>query len=740
MRDKDRFKFGLIVEDADGNVADEVRVYPQYGDDMALRWEKEDDAVYHKSSAEGKMWFVGKECQKLAESPLLSKFTLIVYDRGSEIVRGHFKKTDCKWDMNHEICEVDLELSDAYDGIIGGMDNEYNVVRMGLRKNRLSVKIKPAVEIWINGALDMASVTRNMAMLVPTNGSRISGGKPIVEQFGRVIRTFVGTAIITEGEGAGRYAGDIFFDYGSEITYTLTRDDGLYHITFHGTRTVTDEHVCAWYYARLYKSGQEEYIGYIALDKYDYLTDGGYVVTETSLDELNSVDDLKFSNGSAFKIRIYTVLSRITHMNVREGERFPDDNVRDGEPMRYWTGWQGVVLPSTRIGEEGLYPIQDGGYYLPPDDRDGWVPIYREAWIQGLSMWTRPGLIFSKGDYYFATSSPTVPAIEKYHVYKDVVDFYTLGDVIKGVLARIAEDVVFEPDTAHSQFLFASENPVDGREQGMLYVSQKSNILNIGYDYPAWLAPVTWGKIETLLKNAFNCRWDLYDGTDGKKHLRIEHLSFYMNGGSYDDEQRSVVDLGKYADSINGRKQWFKTDRWEWDTGRMPVRKEYSWMDTQSFQFAPGVIEIPKKYRIMSDERKEDCVVDWFSTDIEFLFIVPEECSSDGFVVAREGVKGYVEEGGAYELQNYSLGFSWLLPRYGYQGMPAEVVEVNGEEMANEYKPRLRTAEVSFAVPAGVEVGAGMLIKTEAGDGEIRSLSLNLTSGTWTAELGYEME
>jgi hypothetical protein len=299
--------------------------------------------------------------------------------------------------------------------------------------------------------------------------------------------------------------------------------------------------------------------------------------------------------------------------------------------------------------------------------------------------------------------------------------------------------------------LFNTINPLNGLQQGQLYISQKSNILNLGYDYPAWLAPIKWSQIETLLREAFDCYWSLYK-RNGQMHLRIEHRQWYENGGTYTQSGVQVASIDLTSTFRNGTPCTFgdKTRHWEFDTdgsGTVSTasRHEYGWMDTQSEIFDGQPITVPEAYRLFTDEKVEQHKVDWFSSDIDFLTSVQAECSSDGFALVMENpnqanwiITGSPEYGG----QNYQLSFDHLQDKYLLKGIYAEKVKIGENDTLTDTgsNARMRTSEVQMRVPDGMAVEPSDTIKTAVGIGVIDTLEYDLHSQLYTVKLRYENE
>jgi len=384
----------------------------------------------------------------------------------------------------------------------------------------------------------------------------------------------------------------------------------------------------------------------------------------------------------------------------------------------------------------GRVPNQDY-YYDVPDTDNKWLPLYQESWFDGVSLWVK-------------MRNMTQEQITTYRKSYTVLDFYSLGDAIQAVLGKIDNSIVFDT-TTDSHFLFDTNNPVSGQPQSELYISQKSNILNLGYDYPAWLAPIKWSQIETLLKNAFDCYWDLYDD-NGTTHLRIEHRLFYERGLSYASPEASAPDIDLTQTYRNGTPYTYadKSRHWEWDTDgagnvSSASRYEYGWMDHQSEIFDGDAVEITEGYRLFTEEKTETRKVDWFSSDIDFLTSVPAECSSDGFAIVMKSltdpdwiIEGYQD----YSGQNYPLSFTYLIRQYLLFGLYPGMVQIGDDDtlVATNSSARMRVSEIEFRATDNIVVTPMMTIKTMVGVAAIDSLEYDMHNGVYKAKVRYENE
>ena len=767
MNTTERLAFRLVI--AEPNTTERtITVCPRY-DGLKLKWSRPSGQMYYTEDISGTVKFLGVDFQTINACALNTQFTFIVYQNRVEVGRSIFKKTDCKWDIDHGVVEVDVSVYDKYKKFQDKKDEEYNLVRLGIEKRALSLWLYPARQIYFLGDTEMFTCQRNEKCTSFSVGSDFSYGQLATMHFN------VPTSPTT---GSVNVMGAIIIDATSASGFDIYR--GTYYTTQNyfvdtGNWFSYDKIYEAW----MWKDGVVNSTHRIRIEchcgnnngatRYRlHLYNGTTLIASTGINSFSpeqyeasgwNVNPSKFTkttragfwlaNGNgccAGNCRFYLPMARTMSGQTSEtySLRYTDllditsehnSNWRSARPFSPSSSLD--VCFSTRTDPNYTeYGIVEGTdyYYAPPTDDGKWAPVFSESWFQGVSVWV--------GDNHLSNQE-----LESYKQDYYIRDFYLLTDAIRAVVQKIDENIQF--DSGDSRFLFQATNPLNGIQQGPLYISQKSNILNLGYDYPAWLAPVKWSQIETLLREAFDCYWSLYD-RDGQKHLRIEHRKWYENGGNYTQPGVQVATIDLTSTYRNGTPFTFgeKTRHWEFDTdGNGTVstasRHEYGWMDTQSEIFDGQPITVPEAYRLFTDEKVEQHKVDWFSSDIDFLTSVQAECSSDGFVIVMENpnAPNWIVTGAAeYSGQNYQLSFDYLQDKYLLQGIYAEVVMIGDNETLTNSNARMRTSEVQLRSVDGREINASDTIKTAVGIGVIDTLEYDLHSQLYTVKLRYENE
>lgn len=736
MNTTERLAFRLVI--AEPNTDERtITVCPRY-DGLKLKWSRPSGQVYYTEDISGTLKFLGVDFHTLNACALNTQFTLIVYQNRVEVGRSLFRKTDCKWDIDHGVVEVDISVYDEYKKFQDKKDDEYNLIKLGLEKKAMSLYVFPQNQVYFQDdnviSLWGTSATSAQPTVTPTHddGSLVGG------------MHFASFAIL----GAVRCSVS-----GTDYDFTIKTKFEDY------TTTVLTQYKCVFlgnagsntkvYFG--YYSNNVTYYKFVAFMQFRLILTDAQSGTLVAWSDLTRLDQLYSLTGmGALTIyttsRFWVAYGGMVTMLQYTGHEIPTTDITSDFNKNYKSRItdtiqstfiiaHSAVSTTTSDTDKGYGQVEGTNlYYDKPDETQNWKPVRRESWFGGFSLWV--------GDM-----NTSYAAERFYRASNTVKDFYLFTDAIRAVVQKIDPDVQF--DDSDSWFLTEANNPVSGQPQGALYISQKSNVLNLGYDYPAWLAPVKWSQIETLLREAFDCYWSLYD-RDGHKHLRIEHRRWYENGGNYTQSGVQVATIDLTSTFRNSTPFTFgeKTRHWEFDTdGNGTVstasRHEYGWMDTQSEIFDGQPITVPEAYRLFTDEKVEQHKVDWFSSDIDFLTSVQAECSSDGFVVVMENPNqpNWIITGAAeYSGQNYQLSFDYLQDKYLLQGIYAEVVMIGDNETLTNSNARMRTSDVQMRSVDGMEINASDTIKTAVGIGVIDTLEYDLHSQLYTVKLRYENE
>jgi len=260
-------------------------------------------------------------------------------------------------------------------------------------------------------------------------------------------------------------------------------------------------------------------------------------------------------------------------------------------------------------------------------------------------------------------------------------------------------------------------------------IAPKSNIIVGEYDRAATRAEIRLSDIFELLLSLYNADW--YVDSEGR--LRIEHVSWFNNGGTYSGTPQ-IEDLTARIEPQSGKTWTYRTGTWQYEKQEIPKRLEFSYMDKSSRAFEGYPIEIRSPYA--QDENIQERPLSKFTADLDYIVSNPSEISPDGFVVVDAKVLlGEVrapfiaislQNGEEYRLQNGWASFLWAHDAYFVDAMPAEQITVNLDERIANSVMKTKRQELDYANLQAFD--PIQLVRTGLGDGKVKSAEINLST------------
>ena len=634
--------------------------HPVYGDGLSKTYEMDRERHFYRESLDGKLTFIGEDFDFIMETGFDSYVRVEVTRLGRSGVyfSGRFIRTDCEINLDRSQLTVELETDDQYNDLLENMGDEYDLLKQPLEVQPLSLVRRPILQVYIANDTVVSSFLGGMW---EENECEATDDHEALGKYGF-------KSINNE------------FKCAASVTGTATPADivGLYY----GTRDISFTNVPALVYS---ENGKY----FIRLDITP--TTGGFAVACSLKDKdtgsdlfKNTNDTLIFEDWRSFEVELLAVDGSEASGTVRIGfqaiemlqRALCNSDSIDGNPTMDVPEDDPFIKSDhyTRISE---YPYDDcylsvrfsstptewgmasdGRYFLPPDDIYGYYPVSRNNWSQA-SIWYR----YSANNISYDEKART-PFILKHA--------YPLHTCIQALLKLCAPDVTFEPTPDYSQFLYGDGDGVMDTSF-RLYVTQKSNLLLGEYDRPAEKAMTTLESFLDMLKNCFRAFWFI----DSQRRLRIEHVSWFMNGQTSGTQQIGV-DLTAMICPSNGKPWSFGLNRYRYNRERMPQRYEFSWMDEVSDAFEGSPIEILSNF--VEKGQVEDVQVGQFTTDVDYMLYASEEVSKDGFALLCAAVGG--------------TGILVRAFRIGYGlGSRGEYVEEDGIASSSQFTPVVPAAE-----------------------------------------------
>ena len=701
-----RKEYTFILTAGDTGTPRECR--PVYKDDLAVEYKHESGEQFMRASLSGSLSFVRDDFGFIDSQPFDTEFKLRVTDRsGAEVFRGKFFKTDCEFDIDNRVAEVEAEVDDEYGDIIAGMEDEYDLLRLKPEMCRVALQKRPLLQLYIPGDDIITCYLSGMSWEQDATATESFGdltGKYLFSLSDMLKEVTVTAEGGAPAGASGLYTGRMTMRNDGGMTVwegTMAAGaDGAYTLTF-------QQYIIgsAWMFSAvataagsetpLYSFGLEA-IGDVSLAGYDF------EMTPAAGSGMSGSLQCHMATYNVFA-RYLCDVERFEHFDVDTAELPSDDIGGDNNHYRRAVGFaiNTCHISRTFTDEPTEYgQAADGRYYAPPPS------VFGKAYPLAPTTWGGASLWF------------VAPALDTFYDRdgrKDYMlrDTYDLASCINVLLGEIAPGITHEATEECSRFLYG-RNPIDGREARLL-ITQKTNVTRGEYTQAAQKATVTLRAILDMLKNTYKCYWFVEDGK-----LKIEQVQFFRNGGSYEGSPGVGADLTRLRD-VRGCKPWsFGTNRYSFDKVDMAERYEFTWMDDVSGAFEGEPVRVLSPY--VTKGKKEDVNIGSFTTDIDFMMLNPSAITEDGFAlfsaeqadaVQVYGYPPYITTSGSTGLSNPPVPVRTLFG--GMSGTLVFTISGGG------------TGTITFLDGKGAELGTG---GTYYADGGSKSAQVAIPAGT----------
>jgi hypothetical protein len=587
------------------------RAYPVYKDDLSKEFEKESGQEFFRAKLSGKLTFQRDDYVFIVSKAFDTQFTLeiyISYDAGSSWAlywTGTFWKTDCDFDEDSQTVIVQPTVKDQYNDVLAGLEKEFNLIDLAPEIAVIKADKRPMVQVYIPGTSTVGCFLAGMSweqecepvidgdILVNTYYFALSKGFTYIRINGQMTPQLPDEVSGTVNAQSGKYFNFTVGDF----RYTRTRDTNFDVISVYNTVTGV------WW--------RNERVNPDLTGNY---TIGVYPVSGSGATGDVMLDIETIDVYCRYVLDVESIMNRDTYL-------IPDDDiVENNRNYRRVIGYEfpDCVFFSTSLSSTptkwGMY--RPGKYYQKPAGESyfgEFFPVSRREWVR-TSVW----FAFYAFDQQIEESGRKAYAIK---------NNYPLWSVISVLLGQIAPDITHEATTEYSEFLYSPVDPIASVAQ-KLFLTPNSNILTANYDQPAQKAPITLHKILDMLRDCFRLYWFI----DDQNRFRIEHITWFMRGGSYSPPEENITyDLTQEVVSRNDKPWAFARGQYRFDKPAMVERYEFGWMDEVTDLFEGFPIDIMSKY--VTPGNIQQTKVNQFTSDIDYMLLNPGACSKDGFAL-----------------------------------------------------------------------------------------------------------
>lgn len=704
----------------------EIPVNPVYKDDLSIEYEKESQQQFFRRKLSGKIDFIGEDFYKIMAQNFETEYHVLLEmstDNGhtwSQYWHGKFMRTDCTVNIDDKKITVQPEVVDEYTDILAGMEKEYNLIELAPAIDRVRITKRAALQVYlqdddkltyiVNG-LSFESSCQSVDDINELQGQHFSSTgrirELVMKQNGVLYNVYEGVVPVEFNQGEW----DLYFTTQDNLTYVHMYVTAAYvqitHLEYEIRRTSDD--AILW---RYYDPFNLEDIISFDLSPREGSGTMHCDVNDRTLWTRILCDVMQFNGRDTYQLQ-----GNDMSYDNRNYRRCIDFNL-SGD---YIINNRQFSDTPTEWGR-----TNDGKYFMKPVEigNPNFYPVGRSQWIY-TSLWIRDD-----------------GTLANYLTYGDkqaeILTNYTLASVLKVLLATIAPDVTFGETSAFSQFLYGDTH--FGIDSYRLLMTPKSNVMAGEFSQPAMKATITMRDVLNMLRDVFCAYWYI----DSSNRLRIEHIEFFKNGGSYSTQPTVGIDLTEMKVSRNGKAWAFAKNEYTFNKEDMPQRYQFEWMDEVSEAFVGKPLEIISKY--VKEGKIEDITIGSFTTDVDYILLAPEDISKDGFALFAGTLSGgvYVLPIGSVamtnaKVQNQVLAFPNIIPEYWTYDLPSPNAEMGGNVVT--VNGTLRNRKQSVNVPTGdSDLDMNQLIKTGLGNGQIEKMSINLSSRMAKTTLRYATE
>lgn len=710
------YKFQLSAGD------DTRQAFPVYKDDLAIEYALEQNQEFYRGKLSGKLTFQKDDYLFIQSKVFDTQFDVVIsisYNGGQTWAvywSGQFWKTDCEFNEDDQTAIVTPEVNDRYNAVLAGMDKEYNLIDLAPVIQPVKLDKRPMIQVYVPGQTVIGCFLSGMWWEQECNAIDNEDALTNTYHFYKNKTR----RIIDVLEKGSLDIPDVFMGEAVAQTNSYEFTNGAYKFKY-----VASSGTFSWQIIRVSDNTVLWFINRTTVPALPY--------------ELTLQSNV--AAGVTGNVKVYlhdvSVLARyVTDVEQALGLTtypIPDDDIVENN--RNYSRVIGYDFPNTIFFSDvlsttptqwGIY--QPGQYYVQYTSLIAGIaesfPVARSAWGR-VSIW----FAFDAFDWLMEESW------RKEYTLKDT---FPIWSVISVLLAKVAPGVTHEGTTDYSRFLYDT-NPITGIDQ-RLFIAPKSNLISANYDQPAQKAPITLKHITDMLRDCFRCYWFI----DEQNRFRVEHISYFMRGGTYTSPPVVGIDLTKQVVTRNGKPWSYARNQYEFDKPEMAARYQFGWMDDVTELFDGYPIDIISKY--VNQDNIEQIDISQFTSDVDYVLLNPSEISKDGFVLlGAQLVDGeyklpYVNFNINYSehiLQNAWVAFIYLQQYYMFD-MPARNVEINGVQQSVYGVKKLKTQTIKF--PVLTEPDMFNLIKTGLGNGTIQKMSVNLSSRNANTTLKYDTE
>lgn len=738
----------------------ELNTTPIYSDSVKITFEREKDEMYRRTKLEGEFKFVKADFHKIYDAYMDAQFEIRLYDEDETLLaKGTFERTDCEFNVDDECCIVSVSSSDVYDKILAGMDNEYDLVSLAPERETITLKKRAILQIYVLKDTKLTNIIGNMSYEVDVasgidtdnitatelkdtyNFEQIQSGTPTIivsavpAGFEYLLGTYEGeydgtiNSLFTQVGGTNKIGVRSRTWATSVVTYHwcfLDSNNEPIENDGHLIQTRPNGRIIGPSYATIW--------GYIKGTRPTFIPDEAWA---SSYDEKNIfarilMDEVPTTpSGDVMKLASEDFVA--SNLNYHYSMK---PTGIDGLVNRLVTS-DAVQDAPTKWGVNGA-----GKYFIQPAPKssgDNVIPIGWNRWIPY--------------SYWFNSSKSLSDTIDIFSSSWELNDAYPLWSAISVLLGQIDPTITFSGTMNYSKFLYGTiaSSEIYGWVAQYLYITPITNVKKTYYNQAARKGTITLGQILGMLRSTCQLYWFI----DSSNRLRIEHISWFKNGGNY-SQTTPLIDLTEKTCPLPYKSWSFGQNTIKFSKSDLIKRYEFAWNDSVSDAFEGFPIDITDKF--VGNGKTNKAQASNFVSDVDLIMSAPDSLSDDCFAligttsnkecpIVGLGNFGMDFVAPTYVLQNAYLSFYrlelayWIYNLGGYRAQTSEYKTSKGENGVISVRgtQKVKTQTLRFPLSSDL-VGKEGLIKAGLGSGEWTKMTYTPEDGMADAEIIMDTE
>lgn len=707
---------------------------------------------YYTESLAGQIKLVGKDFDLVYDSILNTRFLLTLIEAGTDsntpYYNGVFNKTNCKFDYFKKTCEPKIQTLDPYKVVLDKYKDKFNLVKLGVPTSRVICTKRPFVQIYIEGSDSITNVFNGQPWDVDVSAAPEGKDEIIKYGFGELKNIREIRFLSTDEALAGLYSN---MTYSSEVSnqqalevfkwYKVVKNQTSYIIIAKRSQAQT----ASSYSIGLYKA--DDLINPIAVVREPHKLPGD--VLSNIFNQKGTLQGLVFSYdpeelvpaGQVDTDILYEVFGRIVHNNADKGQKIQHDDFAavNTKAYKYCTSLSEndikILQSADSTKTETPYGVNDYSEYFTPEFLPAlpadshYMPVGRNTWANS-SLW-------------LAYSSAYFDSVDLNYSTQFVLrDAYSISDVVNALLKAMGSSVTHT--LQDSSFLMDPRAILPGTDFFRVFITQKTNMIYGAYDQAAQKVEISLEMVMNMLRDCFRCYWYIANNV-----LKIEHVSYFINGRSY-SVQGEPVDLTILTDSSTGKPALYGQGEIDYDVSGLSRKYKFSYGDESLSPFTGAELSVKASY--IQEDKTEDISVNDFSADVDFMQMSADQVSQDGFALLCAGLIPQTADPNDYllitkelelvdanrkayktKVQNALASWAELVKLYSWD-MPAQNVECNilPQFVVNGTKP---IKQQSVRIPFYSNLVPFDRVETGLLSGQIESIAENIETGFTTLEV-----